>query len=190
MKNTVKSVLPIAIALLCSTALATDAHRGGHMHEHQHDHAAHADQVHEHAAHEHGTAQLDIVLEGSQAHIHLQSPAANLLGFEHHPQTEQQQATLRNAMRTLQQELFHFEGGACTMTGAQAETDIHDENRDGHADFEIEYRFDCADTANVGGVETHLFEHFPGISKVRVQFIKGAHQGSANLTPANPRLRF
>ena len=51
----------------------------------EHDH--HYEQ---HQAHVHGEATLHVVVEGNTVEIELQSPAMNLLGFEHSPETQQQ----------------------------------------------------------------------------------------------------
>lgn len=39
----------------------------------------------EHGAHEHGVAQLNLVLEGEKLLIELASPGVNIVGFEHAP---------------------------------------------------------------------------------------------------------
>jgi len=81
-------------------------------------------------------------------------------------------------------------GSTCQLTGAHAETDLHDDHADGHADFEVEYSYKCGDSSAISRVETMLFEQFPGIEHLRVPFIQGTSQGASHLTPENPSLRF
>ena len=38
--------------------------------------------------HEHGVARLDLAQEGAQIDLHLESPAMNLLGYEHMPSSD------------------------------------------------------------------------------------------------------
>jgi len=40
-----------------------------------------------HGAHVHGMARLDLAWEGAQVQIRLETPLANLVGFEHRPET-------------------------------------------------------------------------------------------------------
>ena len=56
--------------------------------EGRHDHAPHHDDDLAHRqydSHVHGMGTLNLVADGSEVHIELDSPAANLVGFEHAP---------------------------------------------------------------------------------------------------------
>jgi len=81
-------------------------------------------------------------------------------------------------------------GSTCQLTGAHAETDLHDDHADGHADFEVEYSYKCGDSSAISRVEAMLFEQFPGIEHLRVPFIQGTSQGASHLIAKNPSLRF
>ena len=201
-----KKVFALTLVLSFSNSLAADGHDHAHdAHDHQrHEHQAHGNSRHahgehehdkhesrEHGAHEHGVAHLDIVLENEQVLIGLKSPAANIVGFEHYPETDEQKAAVGAAMRTLKSpRLFRFSGSSCQLVDANVETDLLAEDDHGHADFEVEYRFGCSDTNQVTGIDTGLFQQFPGIAHLRVQFIKGISQGASHLTAENPSLRF
>jgi len=142
-------------------------------------------------AHEHGVAQLDIALDKQFVMLRLESPAANIVGFEHQPRTQSDQQTLQNAKRVFQrQQVFHFIGNKqCQMEEISIETSLENSHHDGHADFVVEYRFSCA-TDQISGIRTDLFELFPGIENVRVQFIKGTLQGASRLTRTKPTVEF
>jgi len=86
--------LPFALLPL---AVAT-AHDG---HDHDHDDHGHA---HEHGslgAHVHGIASLNLALEGSKFEIELDSPAINLVGFEHQASSDADKAKLTAARAAL-----------------------------------------------------------------------------------------
>lgn len=52
--------------------------------------AANAETERQHGAHEHGAAKLLIAQEGEHVEIILETPAYNIIGFEHMPSTEEQ----------------------------------------------------------------------------------------------------
>ena len=55
----------------------------------------------EHGAHVHGIGQMNVVLDGTTLAIELDSPAANLAGFEHAPRDEAEEAVLEQAVARL-----------------------------------------------------------------------------------------
>jgi hypothetical protein len=54
-----------------------------------------------HEAHEHGVAHMNVALEGYDLYIEFFSPAANVVGFEHHPRAEEQKSPVKKAMPQL-----------------------------------------------------------------------------------------
>ena len=70
--------------------------------------------------------------------------------------------------------------------------DEHDHAQDegGHAEFHAHYHFDCTEVEAVSELATTYFEQFPAAERLSVQYLTGRGQGAADLTPANPRLRF
>jgi hypothetical protein len=53
-------------------------------------------------AHEHGVARLNLAVAGNSLTIELFSPAANIVGFEHHPRTQAQKDQVKEARKTLE----------------------------------------------------------------------------------------
>lgn len=186
--------------------------------------AALADEAHDaprhrqHASHVHGVAGLDLVVEGGEVHLGLDTPAANLVGFEHAPATEAERQALGQALALLQDggRLFRFPPEAqCRLAQAVVHTplvpqgeqghDGHDEpghqgehehqaggehSGEVHADIAAEYRFTCARPELLTGLEVMLFEVFPGNKRLRVQTITRAGQGAVELTPVNRSIAF
>ena len=61
----------------------------------------HAAETRHHEAHEHGVAHLNIAIEGNNVYIEFTSPAANIVGFEHHPRTQKQKDAVEDAVKKL-----------------------------------------------------------------------------------------
>jgi hypothetical protein len=114
-------------------ASAEDAHHHAQDAEHR-----------QHGAHVHGIAALNLALEGNEVWIELDSPAANIVGFEHAPSSEDDHAALDRAVATLNDgdRLFDFNDEAgCRMATASVTSELlHEENEEheGHADAEAE----------------------------------------------------
>ncbi len=103
-----------------------------HEHEHEHDH-----EKRQHDAHVHGIAALNLALEGQEVHVELNSPAANIVGFEHAPSSEADHAALDKAVATLKDgdRLFRFNAEAgCRMEKADVTSTLLDEEHDEHGD--------------------------------------------------------
>ncbi|MDO6525705.1 DUF2796 domain-containing protein [Motilimonas sp. 1_MG-2023] len=75
----------VALACISSHVLADD-----------HEHRAHG-------SHEHGAANIDLVLEGNELAFDWMSPAANLLGFEHQAKNDEQKQKLAEVASLLAQ---------------------------------------------------------------------------------------
>ena len=95
---------------------------------------AHAQEHRHHEAHEHGVAHLNVAIEGNRLYIELSSPAANIVGFEHHPRTQKQKAGVADALKKLAQGKTLFllsPESSSQMVTADVHTDI-DHHTDDH----------------------------------------------------------
>ena len=122
----------LAASLLAPLALVAPWVSADEKHEHEHDH-----EKRQHDAHVHGIAALNLALEGQEVHVELDSPAANLVGFEHAPSSEADHAALDKAVATLKDgdRLFRFNAEArCRMEKADVTSALLDEEHDEHAD--------------------------------------------------------
>lgn len=158
-----------------------------------------------HSAHVHGAARLQIVLEGSQLDIALLSPAANLVGFEHRPETDDQLAIVALTHRRLSEgeALFQTEPASCQLAGHSIDLstiDKHGEEDSGehhnesqshsssHREITAQYRFTCAEPDEVRALPTTLMARFPGIRHLQVQWISDHRQGAATLDNGRHRV--
>jgi hypothetical protein len=92
-------------------------------------------------AHEHGHGRLNIVLDGKRLSIVLESPADDITGFEHHPETAEEKAKLDAVMALLGDaaKLYSLPVDAgCTHAGSEIESGLLEEHEghghDDHAD--------------------------------------------------------
>ena len=151
-----------------------------------------------HGAHAHGLARLDLAVEGGVVLIGLETPAANIVGFEHAPSDAGERAALDAALATLDDggRLFRLPADAgCRLVEAVVETPLTGEAGEGadagdHSDVDAEYRFECAAPDRLVQMHLGLFEAFPETRGLQVQFVGPRGQGAAELTAANPVLRF
>lgn len=88
-------------------------------------------------SHEHGAGALNIALDGNAVFIELESPWNNIVGFEHEPNTPEQEKLVDDALALLNDpaKLFAFTGTDCTVTQTSLENGLeHDEHHDEHDD--------------------------------------------------------
>ena len=89
-------------------------------------------------AHEHGTSALNVVIEDNAIYVEFESPWMNLSGFEHRPNTPEQEAIVNAAMEQLEQPQDWFVVNAeatCQLEESQVTSSLeaageHDEHHD------------------------------------------------------------
>lgn len=177
--------------------LATGVAAHSHEHDHAHDHAEHGSLD----AHEHGSAQLNVVLEGKMLHLQLDSPAMNLVGFEHAAKSAADKAKVAAARSQLEQPqaLFGLNAGDCQISKQELESPLfaehkHEEHHDHdseHSDIHAHYSLDCQKPEELKQLNlSELFKRFPATEKIQVQLIGPNGQQGLELTPAKPTLSF
>jgi hypothetical protein len=62
----------------------------------------------------------------------------------------------------------------------------HDAAEGGHAEFAADYRLNCAQPGNVSAVTFAIFEQFPAMQSVAVQFVMDGKVGRGTVTRASP----
>jgi len=177
-------------------------------HEHDHD-----DEHRQQSAHVHGIAALSLALEGQEVQIELDSPAANIVGFEHAPSSESDHAALDKAVAALKdgERLFRFnEDAGCRMETAKVASALLDEGHEEHeehakeghedaqhehegethSDIEAAYHFECDQPGKLKQMTVELFEAFPGMEKIEVQYVIESKQGATELPATNHAVKF
>ncbi|WP_289285055.1 MULTISPECIES: ZrgA family zinc uptake protein, partial [unclassified Methylophaga] len=71
----------------------------------------------EHESHVHGLVDMTVVIEQDKVNISLDSPAMNMVGFEHKAESEHDVNKVREVEATLKDipQLFAFKGGGCEV---------------------------------------------------------------------------
>ena len=169
-----------------------------------------AEETRHHEAHEHGVASLNVAVEGNSIYMEFFSPAANIVGFEHHPRTREQKDAVKEAVKKLQEgdALFILSNGSTSrLVKSRVDTDIdkdadhHSESEHGHgkeehhdkehgetdeherhSEFEAQYHFVCKKPNKLLQIDVKLFEVFPGIEHIEVQLITETKQTAVELT--------
>ena len=144
-------------------------------------------------AHQHGAAGLDVSVEGSVLQIALDSPADNLVGFEHAPRNEAQKRTVNRVEQQLRQPATLFTPSAqadCRAEPPRVEIKLPPPgSAEAHSEVEAEWRWQCARPAALAHVDVGLFKAFPRLRELRAQIVTAAGQRTLILTPAAPRLK-
>lgn len=155
-----------------------------------------AEQGHEqYAAHMHGEAQLLVALEGNRLEIELDSPAMNIVGFEHDPRDPGQEKIVQQAAAQLRQpeRLFTLPASAgCVVQGVElhfpqseipaAGEAAEEHAEEAHQDIEAHYRYRCATPARLDRITIDLFNLFPATEAVEAQVISPGGQRQLELT--------
>ncbi|WP_448679071.1 DUF2796 domain-containing protein [Pseudomonas nicosulfuronedens] len=180
--------------------------------------AAQAHDEHEHGSlgkHEHGVAELNVALDGKSLELEMDSPAMNFVGFEHAATSDADKATVAAVQAQLKQplQLLALPASAqCSVQSVELSSPLfgdapkaedHDhehEHADGdhdeheghqHADIDAHYQLTCAQPQDLASLDfAPLFKRFPATQKIQVQLIGPSGQQGAELTAANPSLKF
>ncbi|BAN46399.1 DUF2796 domain-containing protein [Metapseudomonas resinovorans] len=167
-------------------------------HEPDHDHGHDSLE-----AHEHGVARLNVALDGQTLELELQSPAMNLVGFEHEAKSDADKAKVAAARAELEQPLALFalpEAAGCKVASRELESPLfgdddehakgHDHDHD-HSDVHASYRLDCATPEALKALDlAELFKRFPTTEKIQVQLIGPNGQQGVELSRSATSLSF
>ena len=165
------------------------------------------DDHHQQKRHLHGLVEMTLAIEGNTVELNLESPAANIVGFEHLASTPEQHASVTRATTILDlpQQLLTFIGTRCQSIAqevdfsamlkptktyhneeAHSEHPVHadksHEDHAAHSEITARYRFRCDKGAKLTAIKMHLFEVFPRIETVNAAWVSDNHQASAVLT--------
>ncbi|KEA63382.1 putative zinc-binding protein [Marinobacterium lacunae] len=171
------------------------------------------------APHVHGAAELQVVLDGQLLSFSLQSPAYNLVGFEHAPKTEEEKALLAEldtTMRSPSNWIKLPDAAGCALdhaeVGQHEEMTLNDhdddhshdhehehehehenggnaQHMDEHMDLSFDYRFTCRSPQAIKSATVTLFERYPALESIEAQIINET-QSIQTLSADNPQIRF
>ncbi|WP_434704075.1 DUF2796 domain-containing protein [Pseudomonas sp. Z1-12] len=187
--------LPFALLPLAVAHAAVE-----HDHDHDHEHGSLG-------AHEHGVARLNAALDGQTLELELESPAMNLVGFEHAATSDADKAKVATVRAQLDKPLALFNlpaAATCTVAQQELESPLfgdepdhedHDEDGDEHhgehSEIHAHYQFTCATPGALKNLDlATLFKTFPATQKIQVQLIGPSGQKGVEVTAKAPALKF
>ncbi|NBF09285.1 DUF2796 domain-containing protein [Pseudomonas sp. Fl4BN1] len=193
------ALLPLAIA------------QAAEVHDHEHEHGSLG-------AHEHGVGRLNAVLDGLALELELESPAMNLVGFEHAPSTDTDKAKVAAARAQLEQPLVLFslpKAAGCVVAkqelqsplfGDKPDANEHDDDDDHdadakaadghehhheHSEIHAHYQLTCAKPDVLKTLDlSQIFKTFPATVKIQVQLISPSGQQGVEATAQAATLKF
>jgi hypothetical protein len=188
----VRQVLAIA-ALLAAGAVA----------------AAEAEEFRQLGPHVHGVSTLDIAVDGQAVSMELQSPGADIVGFENRPTTDDQKAAVTRAQQTLARpldlfglsaaarcvatnaasaEVFLQDGGAAPPTAPDASLFDRYVQQAAHSVFAATYALRCEHPEAITAIDFRFFDAFAGSQVVRVQVISKRGPFAFDATRSQPHV--
>ena len=132
--------------------------------------------------HEHGHATMQIAVEGNTLSVALELPGDDAVGFETEPSTDEDRAALAEAKEKLADPLAVLdlpEAAGCVAGESASEYHVEGE----HAAMEVEYELNCENVAAIETLGTRLFELFPSVEEVEVEYALPSGQGGGELSP-------
>ena len=178
---------------------------------------AHEDHDHEHGslgAHEHGVGRLNAVLDGQALELELDSPAMNLVGFEHLATSAADKAKVAAVRKQLENPLALFnlpKGAGCVVSTQELNSplfgdkpeadhdddDDHDHDAKGgehhhdHSEIHAHYQFTCATPTALSNLDlSQVFKTFPATQKIQVQLIGPSGQQGVEATASAATVKF
>jgi hypothetical protein len=143
-----------------------------------HEHGAHV-----HGAHVHGAAEVDVAIEGKKLVITLESPADNLLGFEHAPKTDAEKTKLKTVEAQLRDVATVFAPDAAAQCKLiVADVTMPDFKQGEHSEIAAEYNFECAHAPSQ--IALPLWKNFPKFKKLTANIAAAAGQKQSTLKPS------
>ena len=161
-------------------------------------------------SHVHGLTELNVVIANQNVQIEFISPAINLLGFERASNSPEESKLFNEVLEDLQavEWLLGDQLKDCQMSTPvfeapefashemsegheehEHEHEEHEHEASDHADFRVQYLFDCQ-SAPPSDLTVTAFDRFMGIEEISVRWIVGRQQGVSNLTKNNAKLNF
>lgn len=166
-------------------------------------------------AHEHGSGILNVAVEGDRVSLELAAPAADIIGFEHAPQTDQQKAehsragdklkagldllrlTPQAGCELVEYEIDYVSEAHVTESTTAASDHAHDhgEHEDAdhdhdHAEFLVSYSVRCESPAALRGIDFNYFNEFRNAQRLQVNVVTAKGQKAFTATRDAPTVSF
>ena len=169
-KICLKNIRALAMGLLISCCLSISSSQASEKHEKEHGH-----EKRQLESHEHGVSTLKIALEGQILEMELESPANDIVGFEHAPENESQKAAIAKALSLLKSKPGVFRAPStanCKIEDVSGKFEVEKD----HAGFHITWRIKCLNPKEIKNLKTTFFQKFPKAEEIEVEVISASGQ--------------
>lgn len=152
-----------------------------------------------HKAHEHGTAQVNIVGEGNTVTIALESPSDGIYGFEHEakkPEDIKKRDEAIEKLKTSADKMFVLDSSlGCKLTSSEikpfvteaepakdaGKTKKHNHKKGTHSEVHATFKFDCSKPVAGTAVKFAVTPFFKSLKKLNVQVLSGEKQSGTTI---------
>ena len=170
----------------------------------------------QHGTHAHGVSRLEVAVDGRELTLRLESPAEDVVGFEHAPRDARERDALARATATLKSADKLFQPSAearCRLLEAAVTNDLEPAPAaptaqaaptaptapaapakgaaaagQDHAEFGLAATWSCEDASKLRHVDTTIFTAFPRMRRIDAQVATAAGQRSQALSRDKARL--
>ena len=170
--------------------------------------------------HQHGVGKLNVAVQGEHLEIEIETPGADIVGFENKPKTEEQRRLVQDAAKALRDAgaLFVFPATAgCILKDAEVESDLlifdsgnhedkhhsekhhddkhhdekhHSKKHDEETHAEFHAHYHFVCKNPLTHVDLRYFETFPRAEVLSAQTLTATGQRKQKLTRKDARLMF
>ncbi len=173
---------------------------------------AHAAEHRKAGAHVHGAGVLNVVQEKAVLSVEFISPLDSIVGFEYEAKTAPDKKKMADAMNIINNpaSIFVVEGGTCKFAVGKVNSTFEEEGADEreeaeaaaaakaakkagkpapkpkeheeHASLTVSYTITCDNEAGLKSLQVKLFDSFPRLEKIDVNFVGAGSQKAGTLT--------
>jgi hypothetical protein len=159
-----------------------------------------AEEFEQHPPHEHGKVTINAALDGNQLVIELDSPAVNVVGFEHEPRDDNERAAVSAAGKLLGngRALFTLPKEArCQFEKAEIKAPQWEKTDDvpgqpeapgQHADYEARFTYRCWSPEHLTWLEPALLEKLRNVTEARLNIATARGQQSEVATSGHAHI--
>jgi hypothetical protein len=175
-------VFALATAALFASSVGLLAQHSTASHSGAHQHAKR-----EHKAHDHGSAKLDVAIEGQTVTADFEAAADPIIGFEYAPKTAADKAKVAAALSKLKTSAMQIvslpASAACKVVSSDAHHEVESSavGQETHSEVHAEFKFQCAKSLKGAKLSSAASKLYPEIEEVQVQLVSGSQQAGATI---------
>ena len=176
----VKNICTLLFGIFLSSSVGVYSSQASEKHGHEKDHGHEKEHGHEKRqldSHEHGVSKLKIALEGKNLDMELESPANDIVGFEHLPENKNQRDAIKRALSQLKNTKGIFvtsSNAKCKIKNVSGEFEVEKD----HAGFHVKWKIRCDNPEKLNTLATNFFKIFPKAEEIEVEIVSASGQKS------------